>query len=316
MGTSLAPIGRDFRISAVAGATSIAPLIPRGPVIIESPHHSLFFPEDAVNYNNETPAASGMVDRYVGDLVLPLKELAPVLLNNMSRLYIDANRARDCINVKRVQPPLRELNVDGDNQYSRADIWLIPTLGLEQKRPKVAKPDEATIQERLKIWELYHQQVHDLIESRHQQAGEILHLSMHSFPGSLMRESEVLKDYDVILGTLDDTTADPAITGYIKECFEQQGYRVLVNQILRGGELVRQHGDPENGRHSVQIEMERDLFMNPFNLELKPAGFQKLQQDLQVITASICDFMHDRAVTRKLEQTAVAAPDPLQMAAQ
>ena len=45
------------------------------------------------------------------------------------------------------------------------------------------------------------------------------------------------------------------------------GYSVAINDPYKGVEIVRRHGRPAEGRHSLQIELNRRLYMDEATLE-------------------------------------------------
>ena len=51
-------------------------------------------------------------------------------------------------------------------------------------------------------------------------------------------------------------------------------------------ELVRRHGDPARQRHSVQVEVNRKLYMNEQTLELNE-GFDRLKADLRRLAETL-----------------------------
>jgi N-formylglutamate amidohydrolase len=57
------------------------------------------------------------------------------------------------------------------------------------------------------------------------------------------------------------------------------GYRVTVNDPYKGVELIRAYSDPKAGRHSLQIEINKRLYMDENTLQ-KNAGFSALQKNL------------------------------------
>jgi N-formylglutamate deformylase len=67
------------------------------------------------------------------------------------------------------------------------------------------------------------------------------------------------------------------------------GYRVRVNDPYKGVELVRAHSDPSNGRYSLQIEINRALYMNELSLE-RAGGFSALQSNLTRLADVLCDY--------------------------
>jgi len=58
------------------------------------------------------------------------------------------------------------------------------------------------------------------------------------------------------------------------------GYDVSYNHPYKGVELVRRYGDPAQHRHSIQLEINRRLYMDERTLE-PTEGFDRLRQDLR-----------------------------------
>jgi N-formylglutamate deformylase len=58
---------------------------------------------------------------------------------------------------------------------------------------------------------------------------------------------------------------------------------VEYNHPYKGVELVRRHGNPAQQRHSIQVEINRKLYMDERTLALHPAGLARLQADLQAL---------------------------------
>jgi len=84
---------------------------------------------------------------------------------------------------------------------------------------------------------------------------------------------------DFVLGDRDGTTCEPRFTELVRETLASMGYQVSVNDPYKGVELVRAYSDPAAGRHSLQIEINKRLYMDESTLEKSP-GFRRLQKDL------------------------------------
>ena len=65
----------------------------------------------------------------------------------------------------------------------------------------------------------------------------------------------------------------------IVETLKGFGYSVSVNEPYVGNELIGRHGDPARGIDSVQVEINKKLFMDAKTFR-KTAGFDKLKADL------------------------------------
>jgi N-formylglutamate deformylase len=83
-----------------------------------------------------------------------------------------------------------------------------------------------------------------------------------------------------VIGDRDGTTADPALSRGICGHLKSLGYQVEYNHPYKGVELVRRYGDPADDRHSIQVEINRKLYMDEKTLELH-AGYEPLKLSLR-----------------------------------
>jgi N-formylglutamate deformylase len=85
---------------------------------------------------------------------------------------------------------------------------------------------------------------------------------------------------DFVVGDRDGTSASPALSGRICGHLRALGYSVEYNHPYKGVELVRRYGDPAHHRHSIQVEINRRLYMDESTLALN-AGYETLKPDLR-----------------------------------
>ena len=82
-----------------------------------------------------------------------------------------------------------------------------------------------------------------------------------------------------------------------------RGYTVRVNEIYKGVEIVKRQGRPAANRHSLQIEVDRALYMDQKTLE-KTRSFGRLQADITSMMEALKGFAKAR-----VEERACAADD-------
>ena len=85
--------------------------------------------------------------------------------------------------------------------------------------------------------------------------------------------------------------------------------RTLAERLrwLESAEIVARHGLPAAGRHSLQIEINRGLYMDEERIE-KAAGFDRLKTDIErLIAAEPGEATHP---TRAPASRAARAPSP------
>ena len=99
---------------------------------------------------------------------------------------------------------------------------------------------------------------------------------------------------DLVISDRLGTTAESGLTARIVGWFTLRGYRVHANDPYQGGDLVRTFGHPSRGRSSVQIEINRSLYMDEVTTE-PHAGFAPLQDDLTAFATVLAQWAHDAA---------------------
>ena len=116
------------------------------------------------------------------------------------------------------------------------------------------------------------------------------HIDCHSWtPPDTGRGGRPVNHVDICLGNRDGTTCDAGFTEHVAGLLRAMGYEVRVNRPFRGMEVIKRHGRPEEGQHSLQIEINRNLYMHPRSYE-KLEGFAVLQSNLNRLIAAICDY--------------------------
>jgi N-formylglutamate amidohydrolase len=142
----------------------------------------------------------------------------------------------------------------------------------------------------------YHQALAQLIDTAHARFGTVFHInchSMNSVAGKMGEGGEGTERADFVLGDRDQTTCDPAFTGFVRATLAAMGYAVKVNDPYKGVELVRAYSDPARGRHSLQIEINKRLYMDEERC-VPNDGYATLQRNLHTLIESIRDFIRSR----------------------
>jgi len=135
-----------------------------------------------------------------------------------------------------------------------------------------------------------------LAEPAHAQFGEVFHInchSMNSIAGRMGEGGEGTERADFVLGDRDRTTCDPAFTEFVRQALVSMGYAVKVNDPYKGVELVRAYSDPARGRHSLQVEINKRLYMDEERC-VPNAGYATLQRNLFTLVEAVRDFIRKR----------------------
>jgi N-formylglutamate amidohydrolase len=91
---------------------------------------------------------------------------------------------------------------------------------------------------------------------------------------------------DVVLSDFEGKSASHEFMGFVETAFRSQGFRVSLNWPYKGGRITQRYGRPELGHETIQIELNRALYMDEVSREKLP-GFGLVQARLSVVMALI-----------------------------
>lgn len=271
------------------------PAAPVAPVVFDSPHSGMEWPGD---FAPVAPRAAILTtwDAYVDELWSGVVDSGATLLAaRFPRAYVDANRT-----VGDIDPALlaeawpAPLTV---SDYSRRGMGLIRRLALPEV-PMYDRPlSVAAVRHRIvAYYEPYRAALQARLDALHAAHGKVWHVNCHSMKsrGNGMNIDAGALRPDLVISDRLGTTADPDFTRWVADHFSGRGFRVQVNDPYRGGDLVATLGDPARGRQSIQIEINRALYLEPAAYT-RSEGFGKLQGELTGFARSLCTMARERA---------------------
>ncbi len=261
------------------------------PVVFDSPHSGTVRPADF-----DTIVPSEMLrrseDMFVDELFADVPGEGGVLIAaQFPRAYIDPNRGLKDLDQRLLDAPWPEPLRPGDkSRMGHGLVWRVcpPDLPMYDRR---LSPNEV-VRRIDDYWRPYHRCMSQTMDRLHGNHGAVWHVNCHSMPASAPAQAGAVNGsrfVDFVLGDRDGTTCDRAFTTMIAETLRGFGYRVTVNDPYKGVELVRAFGAPEAGRHSLQIEINRALYMNEVTFE-RNRGFADLRGNMARLAAVICDY--------------------------
>ncbi|MCX7674998.1 MAG: N-formylglutamate amidohydrolase, partial [Bdellovibrionaceae bacterium] len=108
-------------------------------------------------------------------------------------------------------------------------------------------------------------------------------LDLHSMPsvGGPDHRDPGERRADVVISDNLGASAHPKMVDAILTAFLRAGFKGSYNWPYVGGKMTARYGRPHQGRHTVQIELNRALYMDEVTKEKKPAEFSRVQSKLQ-----------------------------------
>lgn len=230
-----------------------------GPLVVSVPHAGTVVPlEDAPLLALEGQALLRDADLFVDRLCAGVPALGvPVIRARVSRYVLDVNRSPDDVD--------REVCGELERPHrvsARGLVWRVTTDGA----PVLKRPlTRVELEDRIaRIHRPYHEVVAALLEERRARFGYAILLDVHSMPstGRPGHADPGARRADIVPGDVRGASCATAVSRLLVEHFQAVGYAVRPNDPYMGGFITRHHGRPARGIHAIQLEMNRDLYMD------------------------------------------------------
>ena len=255
-------------------------------LVLDSPHSGTDYPADFA-YACDLRVLRKAEDTHVEKLY----GFAPALgahwvEAHFPRSYLDANRNTTELDIGLFDKPWpgpveTDPRILSKVRLGKGLVWRTTDCGqpIYQRLLTVAE-----VQARIATcWLPYHAAVARAIDAAHAAHGYSLHINCHSMPAIA---SSCATDFpgeahaEFVVGDRDGQTASPALSALICQHLRARGHEVAYNHPYKGVELVRRYGQPDQQRHSIQLEINRKLYMDEDTLAITD-GFVALQATLQ-----------------------------------
>lgn len=273
----LKPFGAGYDISA--------PSVWAAGVVFASPHSGSLYPAALLKRSKlSAHQLRRNEDIFVERLFESVVEAgAPLLQALFPRAIVDVNRAE-------TELPDHWAHLLPGSEHAAstpraaAGLGVVPTYLSESLPIYTHLPSEKDVTQRLaKLYRPYHRALNALLQDAKTRFGRALLVDCHSMPGFASMGS---RRPDIILGDRFGTSCHADTLAQLKHLFSQAGYNVGVNYPYAGGYTTAHYGNPMDGVEAIQIEINRDLYVNPVTLAQKP-GFSALEENLRQIMHEI-----------------------------
>jgi N-formylglutamate amidohydrolase len=240
-----------------------------GPVVVSVPHAGLVVPaEDAGVLALSGRALLRDADLHVDKLAQDIPALGvPVVVAHVSRYVLDLNRAPDDVDADvcpGIERPARP--------SARGLCWRTSTDGVAVlRRPLTVDEVRSRIR---RIHTPYHDTLAALLAARRARYGRAILLDLHSMPS---RFEPAARRVDVVPGNLDDHSCAPALLRAVVDHFVAADFSVRPNDPYKGQYTTSRHGQPARGVHALQLELNRDLYMDERTFELSEPKVARLR---------------------------------------
>ncbi len=237
----------------------------QGCVVFSSPHSGADYPQQmlAVSPLSRLVLRSSE-DAFVEQLLRAAPSLgAPLIAARFPRAWVDLNRGSD-----ELDPALIEgLRGQRLNPRVAAGLGVIPRVVAAGRAIYPGKISRAEAQARIDaVWHPYHARLGTLLSEAHAAHGVAVLIDVHSMPHEVLASTPGRAPH-IILGDRFGASSAPWVSASVEAAFAAEGLRVARNAPFAGAYIAQAHGRPRYGRHVVQVEIDRALYMDERRVE-------------------------------------------------
>ena len=263
------------------------------PFVFNTGHSGAVYPPDFVAASRlDALSLRRSEDAYVDRLFAPVVELgAPLLRANFPRAFLDVNREPFELDPRMFDgrlPPFantRSMRVAGG-------LGTVPRVVADGQEIYARRLPVSEATGRIEaLYKPYHRVLRGLIQRTARTHGHCVLIDCHSMPSSsLGRDAEIKAD--MVLGDRYGTACAPELIEGFEAAFRAQGFRVVRNKPYAGGFITEHYGEPNLGRHALQIEVNRALYMNEASLAVT-SDFPSLMKALRIVIGAVAADLGD-----------------------
>src|ERR1700736_438288 len=235
----------------------------RAPIIFNSPHSGSTYPDEFLNASRiDLSSLRRSEDSFMDELIGGLSGHGfPTVRVNFPRSYVDVNR----------EPYELDPRMFSGRLPSFANTRSMRVAGGLGTIPRVVGDGQEIYRERLSVddalariealYKPYHRALRRLVNKGHQAFGTVVVVDCHSMPSIGVSRDEPRRP-DVVIGDRYGTSCAGLLPDMVEETMSRLGYSVGRNKPYAGGFITEHYGNPASGLHSVQLELNRAIYMD------------------------------------------------------
>ncbi|HTT78383.1 MAG TPA: N-formylglutamate amidohydrolase [Stellaceae bacterium] len=258
------------------------------PLVVASPHSGADYPEDLLAASRLDPVTlRRSEDSFVDALFAAAPELgAPLLAARFPRAYLDVNREPWELDPAMFADPLPNF-VNTRSPRVRMGLGTIARIVASGEEIYARKLRFAEARRRVEgLYQPYHHQLRRLVDESEAAFGGYLLIDCHSMPSAAGAGGSQDGAVDIVLGDYHGASCAPCLVDAARTFLAGRGFAVGLNMPYAGGFTTGHYGSPRRGRHALQIEINRALYMDERHYTRKP-GFDKIAADMTALLAHL-----------------------------
>jgi N-formylglutamate amidohydrolase len=265
------------------------PDMPNIPVLLSVPHAGRDYPAELLaNLRVSTAELLRLEDRYADRLVQPaVASGCPAIIAHRARAWIDLNRAEKDIDSGMLAGS-DQIADAAPSSKARGGLGLFPrrlqACGELWRQPIML----ADVEQRIAcVHRPYHRSVSEILLAMRARFGVAILLDVHSMPPIQAGGASDMPPH-IVVGDRFGASAASIYAELVIGRAQAAGLKVALNTPYSGDYILQTHGDPEQGIHALQLEVDRSLYLDS-DLREPSAGLKTVAGFVQAVVSDLAE---------------------------
>lgn len=264
------------------------------PLVLASPHSGAEYPDAFLAASRLDPLTlRRSEDSFVDEIFASGPKLgAPLLAACFPRAYLDVNREPWELDPAMFADTLPDY-VNIRSPRVRMGLGTIARVVASGEEIYARRLRFAEVRARIEtLYHPYHRALRKLVLDTEAAFGVCLLIDCHSMP-SAASETGGQGPVDIVLGDCHGTSCGREIVEAAQSFLTRRDFAVVLNTPYAGGYTTAHYGNPRRGRHALQIEINRALYMDERRVCRKPE-LATLAAEMTALVAHLAEVVSDR----------------------
>ena len=249
---------------------------PSTPIMLSVPHSGQLYPKIFLESKNIDLKDLKIMEDFQCNKILDKVNTnqADIIIAECSRAVIDLNRSRNSIDESMfIKSFLKAPQTE--TLMINSGLGVIPKKCYDKEIFKTKLTERYAISLLQKYYDPYHNMIIKNLTNLKKIFGYAVLIDLHSMPSKSFENKKGA--VDIVIGDNFGKSCSSRIRNYLINFFKQHNLNVTLNAPYAGGFITRNYGRKQYGYHAIQIEINKQLYMNEKNYELS-INLKKLQE--------------------------------------
>jgi N-formylglutamate deformylase len=256
----------------------------RGAIVFNSPHSGSTYPKSFLAYAQlDLATLRRSEDSFVDELFAGVIHHGyPLMRANFPRCYVDVNREPYELDPRMFDGRLPSFANTRSMRVAGGLGTVARVVGDSQEIYDQRIPVDDALRRIEGLYKPYHRALRRLITRVHRDFGSAVLVDCHSMPSAAGAKDDRPRA-DFILGDRYGTSCVGIVAETVELTLRNLGYSVNRNKPYAGGFITEHYGNPSAGLHTLQLEINRSLYMDERRYE-RSSKFSNIAKDLVTLT--------------------------------